>query len=69
MKGRKRVWRSMEVVVGRGPKIAFVINGQSSIFFLFGGEISSFSSVYGAVTTHFARFMVRVGSEWSSLTP
>jgi hypothetical protein len=32
------------------------------------GEISSFSSVYDAFTSHFVRCLARIGSEWSSLT-
>ncbi len=38
-------------------------------FFLITSEISSFSSVYDAFTSHFVRCMARTGSEWSSLTP
>jgi len=55
-----RIWRSGSNSDREDlPKIRFFLTS----------EISSFSSVYDAFTSHFVRYMARTGSGWSSLTP
>ena len=55
-------------ILRSGADNAFFLSVKDP-FFLITSEISSFSSVYDALTSHFVRCMARTGSEWSSQTP